>query len=276
MGILEYVFMQRALITAILVGIICAVVGVYIVLKKMAFIGAGISHSAFGGVALGFLLGFNPIVVAIPFSLATALVIGWISRRGKISEDTAIGILFASTMALGVLFIGLGRGYNVDLFGYLFGSILAVSNFDLWLILGMSFLIIGIILIFFKELLFISFDEELARVSGLPVTGLYYLLLSLIAITIILSIKIVGIILVSALLVIPAAAAYQITKRFRTMMLVSVILGIVSGVSGLFLSYYLDLASGATIVLVATVIFFICLAFSWKRRRLRLAVNSVK
>jgi len=274
--ILDYIFMQRALITAVLVGGVCAVVGVYIVLKKMAFIGAGISHSAFGGVALGFFFGLNPVTVAVPFCLATALAIGWVSRRGRISEDTAIGIFFAGTMALGVLFIGLSRGYNVDLFGYLFGSILSVSNSDLWLILGLSLAVIGIILLFFKELLFLSFDEEIAKVSGLPVTALYYLLLSLIALTIIISIKIVGIILVSALLVIPAAAAYQVTRRFGTMTLVSIIFGVVSGVAGLFLSYYLDLASGATIVLVATVIFCLCFLFSPKRRWLKLGTNLAK
>lgn len=272
MDILEYVFMQRALVTAILVGGICAIVGVYIVLKKMAFIGAGIAHSAFGGVALGFLLGLNPTTVAIPFCIATALGIGWVSRRGRISEDTAIGIFFASTMALGVLLVGLSRGYNVDLFGYLFGSILSVSRFDLWLILGLSLGVIGVIALFFKELLFLSFDEEMAKVSGLPVNGLYYLLLGLIALTIILSIKIVGIVLVSALLVIPAAAAFQLTRRFKTMMLLSVLLGITSGVVGLLVSYQWDLASGATIVLVATVIFGLCFVLSPKRRRLRVQV----
>ncbi len=267
MDIFQYVFMQRALVTAVLVGGLCAVVGVYIVLKRMAFIGAGISHSAFGGVTLGFLLGLNPVAVAIPFCLAVALAIGWVSQRGRIPEDTAIGIFFASTMALGVIFVGISRGYNVDLFGYLFGSILSVSSSDLWLILGLGLGVIGIIVLFFKELFFLSFDEEMAKVSGLPVTGFYYLLLTLIALTIILSIKIVGIILVSALLVIPAAAAFQFTHNFRTMMLLSVLIGIVSGVAGLLLSYQLDLASGATIVLVATVIFGLCFAFSPKRRR---------
>ncbi len=267
MEIFQYVFMQRALLTAILVGGVCAVVSVYIVLKKMAFMGVGISHSAFGGVALGFLLGLNPVAVAIPFCLATALSIGWVSRRGRLSEDTAIGILFASTMALGILFVGLSPGYNVDLFGYLFGSILSVSSFDLWLILGLGLVVIGIIVLFFKEFLFLSFDEEMAKVHGLPVSQLYYLLLTLIALTIILSIKIVGIILVSALLVIPAAAAFQLTYRFKSMLLLSVSLGIISGIFGLILSYYLDLASGATIVLVATVIFGICFILSPKRRR---------
>jgi ABC-type Mn2+/Zn2+ transport system permease subunit len=126
--VLSYPFMQRALVAAVLVGVVCSVIGTYVVLKKMAFIGAGISHSAFGGVALGYLVGLSPIGIAIPFCLATAMAIGWVSRKGRVSEDTAIGIAFASTMALGALFIGLKEGYNVDLFGYLFGSILAVSE----------------------------------------------------------------------------------------------------------------------------------------------------
>jgi ABC-type Mn2+/Zn2+ transport system permease subunit len=266
MDILEYAFMQRALIAAVLVGMVCSVVGTYVVLKKLAFIGAGISHSAFGGVALGYLLGVSPIGIAIPFSLATAMAIGWVSRKGRISEDTAIGIFFAGTMALGVLFVGLSTGYNVDLFGYLFGSILSVSSSDIWIILGLGLGVVGVVLLLFKEFFFMSFDEEMAAVSGEPVGWLYFLLLGLIAVTVILSIKIVGIILVAALLVIPAAAAFQLTRGFVRMMLLSVLFGVVSGVAGLFISYYADLASGATIVLTAAAIFLLCFALSPKRR----------
>ena len=207
--VLSYPFMQRALVAAVLVGVVCSVIGTYVVLRKMAFIGAGISHSAFGGVALGYLLGLDPIGIAIPFCFATAMAIGWVSRKGRVSEDTAIGIAFASTMALGALFISLKKGYNLDLFGYLFGSILAVSKSDLWLILGLGLGVIVIVALLFKELLFVSFDEEMAAVSGLPVQTLYFLLLGLMALTVVISIKIVGIILVEALLVIPAAAAFQ-------------------------------------------------------------------
>ena len=274
MDILEYAFMQRALIAAVLVGIVCSVVGTYVVLKRLAFIGAGISHSAFGGVGLGYLLGVSPIGVAIPFSLAVAMAIGWVSRRGKVSEDTAIGIFFAGTMALGVLFIGLREGYNVDLFGYLFGSILSVSSTDIWMILGLGLGVIGVVLLLFKEFFFMSFDEEMAAVSGLPVERLYFLLLGLMALTVIVSIKIVGIILVEALLVIPAAAAFQLTRNFVRMMLLSVFFGVVSGVAGLFISYYVDLASGATIVLTAAAIFLLCFALSPKRRWRRIAAHA--
>jgi ABC-type Mn2+/Zn2+ transport system permease subunit len=274
MDILEYAFMQRALIAAVLVGMVCSVIGTYVVLKKLAFIGAGISHSAFGGVALGYLLGVSPVGIAIPFSLATAMAIGWVSRKGKLSEDTAIGIFFAGTMALGVLFIGLKEGYNVDLFGYLFGSILSVSSSDIWVILGLGLGIIGVVLLLFKEFFFMSFDEEMAAVSGLPVGRLYFLLLGLMALTVIVSIKLVGIILVEALLVIPAAAALQLTRNFVRMMLISVLFGVVSGVVGLFLSYWWNLASGATIVLTAAAIFSLCFAFSPKRRWRRIPAEG--
>ncbi len=274
MDILEYAFMQRALIAAVLVGLVCSVIGTYVVLKRLAFIGAGISHSAFGGVGLGYLLGVSPIGVAIPFSLAVAMAIGWVSRRGKVSEDTAIGIFFAGTMALGVLFIGLKEGYNVDLFGYLFGSILSVSSTDIWIILGLGLGVIAVVLLLFKEFFFMSFDEEMAAVSGLPVERLYFLLLGLIALTVIVSIKIVGIIMVEALLVIPAAAAFQLTRNFVRMMLLSVFFGVVSGVAGLFISYHFDLASGATIVLTAGAIFLLCFALSPKRRWRRAATHS--
>ncbi len=267
MDILSYTFMQRALLAAVLVGVTCSVIGTYVVLMRLAFIGAGIAHSAFGGVALGYLVGLDPIAVAMPFCVATAMAIGWVSKKGRVSEDAAIGIFFAGTMALGVLFIGLKAGYNVDLFGYLFGSILSVTELDIWIILVCGAGVIGLVALFFKELLFLTFDEEMAAVGGLPVRRLYFLLLGLMALTVIVSIKIVGIVLVEALIVIPAAAAFQVTRSFVRMMVVSVLLGVVSGVAGLFLSYWFNLPSGATVVLTSVVIFFLCLAFSPKRRQ---------
>lgn len=266
MEMLHYSFMQRALVAAILAGILCSIIGVYVVLRKLSFIGAGISHSAFGGVALGFLLGLNPVITAIPFSIAIAAAIGLVSKRGRISEDVSIGIFFPTAMALGLVFVGIAHSYNVDLFGYLFGSILAVSTSDLWMIGILGFIVLATVALLFKELFFVSFDEELAKVSGLPVEKLYYLLLCLIAVTVVISIKIVGIILVAALLVIPAATAFQLTNNFRPMMLISASLGALSGILGLLLSYRFDLPSGATIVLTATALFLLSLAFSPKRR----------
>jgi len=268
--ILRYTFMQRALLSGVLVGTVCAVVGVYVVLKGLSFIGSGIAHASFGGVALGFLLGWNLTLTALLFCLATAWGIGIVTRHGEIKEDTAIGIFFTSTMAFGILLVGLLKGYNVDLFGYLFGSILAVTQTDLWLILGLGAGVLLVVGLFYKELLFITFDPEMAQVVGLPATKLYFLLLSLIAVTVVISIKVVGIVLVSALLVIPAAAAYQLTDDFQRMMALSVLIGVGSAVIGLFLSYWLNTASGATIVLTATAIFFLATVFSPRRRRMRL------
>ncbi|MBM3791676.1 MAG: metal ABC transporter permease, partial [Acidobacteria bacterium] len=176
-------------------------------------------------------------------------------------------IFFASTMAFGILLIGLMRSYNVDLFGYLFGSILAVSRQDLWITLGLGLVILALVAAFFKELMFVSFDAEMAAVTGVPAEKIYFLLVSLVALTVVISIKVVGIVLVSALLVTPAAAAYQLTEDFRRMMALSVVFGVASTVGGLFLSYALDTASGATIVLVSAGVFAGCAAFSPRRRR---------
>ena len=266
---LNYTFMQRALLASILIGTVTAVIGVYVVLRGLAFIGAGIAHASFGGVALGFLLGVNPVLSAALFCLGTAWAIGWTSRWSQIREDTAIGIFFPATMALGVLFIGLMGEYNVDLFGYLFGSILSVTQEDLWLSGALGIGVLVLIRLFFKELLFITFDPEMAQVSGVPARGLYLLLLSMIALTVVLSIKVVGIILLTAMIIIPAAAAYQLAEDFRPMMALSVLIGNVSAIVGLFLSYRLDTASGATMVLTATVIFFLSAFFSPRRRALR-------
>lgn len=261
--------MQRALLAGALIGAICAVIGVYMVLRGLAFLGAGIAHASFGGVALGFLLKINPLLSAIVFCLATAWGIGYTARKGQIKEDVAIGILFAATLALGILIIGLMPSYNVDLFGYLFGSILAVTPFDLLLTAGLGVGVLLTVALFYKELLYISFDPEMAQASGLPVSRLYFLLLGLIAITVVISLKVVGILLVTALLVTPAAAAYQLTQDIRTMMFLAVLLGVGAAVGGVLLSYVLNTASGATIVLLSTLSFFLAASLSPQRRRAR-------
>ncbi|MCQ2736597.1 MAG: metal ABC transporter permease [bacterium] len=265
MEIFEYSFMQRALAASFLIGVLCSIIGVYVVLKGMSFIGAGIAHASFGGVALGYLMKINPLLSAIVFSVATALCIGKVSRRGAIKEDTAVGIFFSATMAFGVLCIGLLKGYNVDLMGYLFGSILAVSNEDLILIIAVSAIVLPIIALFFKELEFVTFDPEVAQIMGLPVRRLYYCLLALIALTVVASMKLVGIVLASALIITPAASAYQFAEDFKKMMVLSVIFGIASCAGGLILSYYLNTASGATIVTLSTVMFFISALISPKK-----------
>jgi ABC-type Mn2+/Zn2+ transport system permease subunit len=265
--LLAFAFMQRALLAGSIIGAVCAIIGVYVVLKGLSFIGAGIAHASFGGVALGFLLGVNPLLTAIGFCLATAWGIGLVARKSQVKEDTAIGIFFASTMALGILFIGLMQGYNVDLFGYLFGSILAVSEADVWITLGLGIGVLAVVGLLFKELMFVTFDAEMAQVTGVPAGKVYFVLISLIALTVVLSIKVVGIVLVSALIVTPAAAAYQLTEDFRRMMPLAVVIGVGCAVGGLLLSYPLNTASGATIVLLATLIFFAAALVSPRRRR---------
>lgn len=265
MELLGYAFMQRALLAGAVIGATCALIGVYVVLKGLAFIGAGIAHASFGGVALGFLLGLNPLLTAIGFCLVTAWGIGLVARRARVKEDTAVGIFFAATMALGILLIGVMRGYNVDLFGYLFGSLLAVSELDLWITVGLGASVVAVVGLFFKELLFVTFDAETAEVTGVPARRIYFLLLSLIALTVVLSIKVVGVVLVSALIVTPAAAAYQLTEDFRRLVALAVLFGVGSAVGGLLLSYPLNTASGATIVLLATLAFFAAAWFSPRR-----------
>lgn len=276
MHLLEYAFMQRALLSATIIGAVCAIIGVYVVLRSMAFIGAGISHASFGGVALGFYLGINPLFTTIFFCLATAWGIALFSEKGKVREDSAVGIFFASTMAFGVLLIGAMKGYQADLFGYLFGNILAVSTFDLGASLVIGLLVSGLVWFFFKEFLLLTFDPEMALVTGLQVKRLNLLMMTLIAISIVISIKSVGIVLVSALIVTPAASAYLLSDDFKRMMLLAILIGVGSTWIGLFLSVWFNLASGATIVMVATAIFFLCYFASPQRRKLNHSIRNLK
>src|ERR1035437_3647959 len=253
--ILHYAFVQKALIAGVISGVLLAVIGVYVVLKKMSFIGDGIAHSAFGGVALGLLLGFNTTAAAVIFSWVIAMLIGISKKNSKTSEDALIGIFFAFTMALGVIFIGFNKTYNADIFGYLFGDILAVTDNDLYAIGVVCVLVLAAVYIYFKELLFFAFDEEGARVSGINTDFIYFLLLTLISFTIVVSIKIIGIILAVAFLIIPASTALLLTHDFKKLMILSVIISVISTVSGFVFSYAFNLASGAAIVVVATLIF---------------------
>jgi zinc transport system permease protein len=267
MGILEYAFMQRALMAGILVSITCGVIGTYVVVRRMVFIAGGISHSSFGGVGLGYLLGFDPVLGAMLFSVASALGIGAISRRTRLPEDSAIGMLWALGMALGFIFIGLSPGYAPDLWGYLIGNILSVSSFDLILMLILTIVVISVVISLFKELRSLSFDEEFAKVSGVPTGWLYFILLILIALSVVVLIQTVGIILLIALLTIPTAVARQFTHSLYKMMLFSVFFSAVFVISGLWLSYVLDLASGATIILVSGALFLLSLGLSRLLRR---------
>lgn len=254
---LQYGFIQNALIAAILVSVACGIVGSYVVVKKIVSISGAISHAAFGGIGLGFFIGINPIVVAIPFTVLSAVGIGLINEKVKISEDTAIGILWSVGMAMGVIFINLTPGYAPDLFSYLFGNILTVPSSDLVLMLILDVIIIFTVILFYREFLAVSFDQEFSRVVGVPVEFVYILLLCIVALSVVVLIKVVGVILVIALLSIPAAVSKQITSKMKNIMVLSVILGVILTILGLWLSYIFNLASGATIVLVLGSAFFI-------------------
>ena len=254
---LHYEFMRNALVAAVLVSIACGIVGTFIVIKRIVFISGGITHAAFGGIGLGYLLGVNPVLTAIPFSLVSALGIGVISKRTRISEDAAIGILWTVGMALGILFVGLSPGYAPDLFSYLFGSILTVPLTDIIIMLVLDLIIIATVLLLYKELQALSFDEEFSEIAGVPTQTLYLVLLCLVALSIIVLIRVVGIVLVIALLTIPTTIVKQFTHKLRSLILYSAICAVILTVTGLWFSYLFDLPSGATIVLLLASVFLI-------------------
>ena len=264
---LQYQFMQNALLAGLLAAIACGIVGVYVVVKKVVFISGGIAHASFGGIGLGYLVGVNPVLGAMVFTVASSLGIGLVTRRTRLPEDTAIGILWAMGMALGIIFIGLAPGYAPDLFSYLFGNILTVPFFDLMLMLVLDVVIIVVVALLYKGFLYLSFDEEFSTVSGVPTERLYLLLLCLIALTVVVLIRVVGIILVIALLTIPAALARQFTHNLKNMMLLAILAGVVFTFSGLWISYVLNLASGATIILVSGAVLFISFGINKLRSR---------
>ena len=264
---LSYDFMQRSLWAAALVGAICSVIGVFVVLRGLAFVGAGTAHAAFAGVTLAYLVGLPPFPLAILFGLATVWVTGVMEEKGQMKLDVSIGILYTATMALAILFIGLMKQYNAEVYGYLFGSVLSVTPEELWGIALLSLLVLGAILLFSKELFFIAFDQEMAEASGVPARGMFYLLLTLIALTVVVSLKIVGAILVFAMILIPASTAYQLTHSLRQMTAYSVLSGVFCATSGVMFSYVWDLPSGPAIVLLATTLFFTSVFLSPKRLR---------
>ncbi|MGD2163583.1 MAG: metal ABC transporter permease [Anaerolineales bacterium] len=264
----SYAFMLRGLGAALIVGVVCPILGTYVVLRGMAFFGDALAHIILPGVVIAFLLGWPLAIGALIIGILAALTIGAISRRTQIQEDAAIGVVFAGAFALGVALISLQRSYAVDLSHILFGNLLGVSVTDLWLMGALSLLVLSGIFAFYKEFLVLSFDPTLARTLRLPVNFLQNLLLVLLALVIVISIQAVGVALVLAMLVTPASAAYLITRRLPPMMFLSAVLGTVGGLLGLYVSYYLDIASGPAIVLVETAFFALALVASPRRSAL--------
>ncbi len=274
---LSYAFIQRGLLAALMVGVLCSVIGCYIVLRSMAFLGDAMAHAVLPGVAVAYLLGRNLTLGALAAALVVALGVGLFSRRGTIKEDTAIGVLFAAALSLGVVLISSIRTYAVDLSHILFGNVLGVSSLDLWLTAGLGIVILVSILVFYRPFLVISFDPVLATTLRMRVGFFNNLLLVLLALTIVISMQTVGVALVAAMLVTPAATAFLLVRRLPTMMVLSGLIGGFSSLAGFFASYHLNVASGAAIVLTTTLIFLLVFLFApqrglvWDLSRRRLA-----
>jgi zinc transport system permease protein len=253
-------FMQRALLAGVLTALVAGYLGVFVVQRGMSFIGSGLAHAAFGGVALGLLLGREPLWVAVPFTVAVALLITWVRDRTSLSADTVIGIFFATSMALGILFISRLPTYAADAFTYLFGSILSVSWVDTAAV-GALALVMLALLPLWGRWAYATVDREAARADRVPVRLDDYILSVLVAVTVVVAAKVVGIVLISAFLVIPPAAARLLSRRFLQMTVLSVALGALTAAAGLFASYALDAPSGATIILVQALVFLACAGY---------------
>ncbi|XTZ12323.1 MAG: metal ABC transporter permease [cyanobacterium endosymbiont of Rhopalodia inflata] len=255
----QFEFMRNALLVGVLVSIACGIVGTFVVVNRIVFISGGIAHAAYGGIGLGYFYGFNPIVGAIIFALMAALGMGWIAQKTEQRADTLIGVMWAVGMAIGIILVDLTPGYKADLMSYLFGSILTVSKANLLIVVGLNTIIILIVTMFYKELLAISFDRVFALTRDLPADTLYLILVAMIALTVVMVMQIVGLIMVIALLTIPAAIAEQFLQDLKQIMIVAIILGGFFTTLGLGLSYYFNLTSGATIILISGITYLLSL-----------------
>lgn len=264
----SYDFMRNAVLAGILVSIACGIVGTLVVLNRIVFLSGGIAHAAYGGIGLAFFLQIDPIIGAIAFSTLSSLAMGWVQRKTRQRADTLIGVMWAVGMALGIIFINLSPGYKADLMSYLFGSILAVSTLDIWLMLGVAALVILLVSFFYRLLLAISFDETFARVRNIPVDALYMGMVIMIGLTVVVAMRVVGLIMIIALLTIPPAIANLFLKSMWKIMLLASGLSVVFTLIGLMISYTLNLTSGAAIILVAGITYILALTIhSLVRRR---------
>jgi len=266
---LEYSFLQTALAAGLLASIGCGVMGSYVVVKRIGYMAGGISHSVLAGMGAALFFGFSPMLGALIAALVAALFIGWIKLRWQAQEDTLIGAMWAIGMSIGVLFISRTPGYSTDLMSYLFGNILLVSRSQLWEMAALNILVIGMVLAFYRQFLAVSFDEEFARLRGVPVNFFYLLFLCLVALTVVLLVQVVGLILVIALLTLPAAIAGHYIHTMGRMMILASGLGMIFTSVGIWLSYVLDMPTGAIIILVAGSCYLLSALFSqwWRERR---------
>jgi zinc transport system permease protein len=266
---LQFDFMRNALLAGLLVSIACGIIGTFVVINRLVFISGGIAHAAYGGIGLGYFFQFNPVLGAILFSLVSALGMGLVQRKTRQRADTIIGVMWAIGMAIGIIFVDLTEGYKADLMSYLFGSILAVPKSDLLIMLVLDLIIVALVFLFYKELLAISFDETFATVANVPVDAIYLTLMCLVALTVVMMMRVVGLILVIALLTMPAAISGHWVKEMKQMMVLASILGMSFTTVGLWLSYWLNLTSGATIILVAGATYLLSTAVHPLVRRIR-------
>ncbi len=257
---LHFEFMQNALAAGLLSSILCGIIGTLIVVNRLAFLSGGIAHSAYGGIGLAFFFGWPYMVGAIGFALFSAMIMAAVSLKSKHRADTIIGVMWAMGMAFGILLLDMTPGYNVDLMSYLFGSILSVPKSDLITMAGIGVVILGLVAFFFQDLLTMSYDEEFAQIRGVPVKRLYFMLIGIVAVTVVMVVQVVGLILVIALLTIPPFIAEKYTKSMITMMVLSCFLGMFFTTGGLWLSYTFDMTSGAAIIFLAGIGFFVSLA----------------
>jgi len=265
---LQYAFMRNALLAGILVSIACGVIGTYIVVNRIVFLSGGIAHAAYGGIGLAYFLGLPPVWGAIGFSLLASLGMGWAQRKTRQRADTLIGVIWAIGMAFGIILLDLTPGYKADLMSYLFGSILAVPTGDLILMAVLDGIILLVVTLLYKELLAISFDETFAAVQNVPVDALYLLLVCLIGLTVVMMMRVVGLIMVIALLTIPAAISAQWVHSLRRAMVLAAGLAVLFSVIGLGVSYALNLTSGASIIMVAGVGYLVSLAgMRWRTKK---------
>lgn len=272
-GIIAYEFLQKALITSIMVGIICGVIGCFIILRGMALMGDAISHAVLPGVALSYMIGINFFFGAVFTGVLTALGIGFISQNSRIKHDVSIGIMFTAAFAFGIILITLMKS-STDLYHILFGNVLAVRPEEMWTTLIIGIIVLGCIYLFYKELLVSSFDPIMAKAYGLPTRVIHYFLMVLLTLVTVASLQTVGIILVVAMLITPASTAYLLTDRLWVMLYLSAGIGVLSAILGLYFSYTYNLASGATIVLAATFLFILAFLFSPKQGLLWRTIKS--
>ncbi|NPA53444.1 MAG: metal ABC transporter permease [Aquificae bacterium] len=259
LDILQIPFIQNAIVGGLLIAVLLSVLSLFINIKNWSFINVGISHATFGGLALGVYLGISPIYLGILFAVSTGLLIGYISKKGDIHEDISIGILFSISMALGVIFLTLTPNYTSDLFSFLFGNILTITREDIYLLAGFSLFTYSFLAIFFRKILFCCYNEEVAYTAGINTDFYYYSLITIIAIATVLAVKLVGVILASAMIILPAATASQIFWHYKKIIISSIILSILVVLVGIFVSYQYDLPSGATTVFIYGILFFFAL-----------------